>query len=62
MMLKPGGPPKLGRHVTLRVSNGLADANARKERAKATMAERMVIMEKRAVDISGECKRDTRRC
>ena len=38
MILRPGGPPKLGRQVD-RTSSGLAEANARKERASAIMAE-----------------------
>ena len=41
IMLRPGGPPKLGRQVD-RTSNGLAEVNVRKARASAIMAEGIV--------------------
>jgi hypothetical protein len=44
------------------VSNGLADANARKEQTRAVMAKCMVIKENMTVDVSGECEGDTGRC
>jgi hypothetical protein len=50
IMLKPGGPPKLGRQVGARVSIGAADVNARKERAKAIMTEGIMRYEKREVE------------
>jgi hypothetical protein len=58
MMLKPGGPPKLGLQAALRASKGEADANARKERARATLAENIMIKEKVSVEKSksGECE------
>jgi len=37
IMLKPGGPPKLGLQV--RLPKGVAEVNARKEMARAIMAE-----------------------
>ena len=52
-MLNPGGPPKLGLQVP-RVTRGVADVNARKERARAMMAEGIMIKEEMRVELSGE--------
>jgi hypothetical protein len=60
MMLKPGGPPKLGLQLDPRVSKGVADVNARKERARGNTAEN-IIMEGTKVELSGECEGDVRR-
>ena len=57
MMLKPGGPPKLGLQLDARVSKGVADVNARKERARGSMAEN-IITEEMKVELSGECEGD----
>ena len=59
MMLKPGGPPKLGLQLDARVSKGVADVNARKERARGNMVENIIT--KMKVELSGECEVDVRR-
>ena len=59
MMLKPGGPPKLGLQLDARVSKGVADDNARKERARGNMVENIIT--KMKVELSGECEGDVRR-
>lgn len=44
-ILKPGGPPKLGRHA--RRSKGEADVNVRKERARTIVAECIMVAKSR---------------
>jgi hypothetical protein len=61
-MLKPGGPPKLGLQAALRASKGEADANARKERTRVTLAENIVIRENISEEMSGECEGINGRC
>jgi hypothetical protein len=56
MILKPGGPPKLGRQATgARLFKGVAEVNARKNRAMTIKVEGIVIKEE-DVDVSVECE------
>ena len=45
LMLKPGEPPKLGSHCRSNVPIGVADVNARKERARAIIAQSIMMKE-----------------
>ena len=54
--------PKLGLQAALRASKAEADANARKERMRVTLAENIVIRENISEEMSGECEGINGRC